>query len=99
MAQQPAFDFDLMARLARESPAEFARKREELILQVIDSFRSPEAGHRFQSQIDSDRMRTSPGEQTCLAMAKRMSTSLGRMSTLLADIQTLARQEIGRPVR
>lgn len=93
MSCQWNFDFDLMARLAREAPAEFARKREELILSTIASFRSPEAGRRFQSEIDSDRVRTPPGEQTCLAIARKMSRSLGRMSDLLADIQSLAKVE------
>jgi hypothetical protein len=96
MAVQVDFDFDLMVRLAREAPAEFARRREELILGTIATFRSPEAGHRFQLEIDAERMRSAPGEQTCLAIAKRMNASLRKMSALLADIQTLAKREIIR---
>lgn len=94
MAAQLDFDFDLMVRLAKEAPAEFARKREELILRTIASFRCPEDGLRFQSEIDSDRIRTAPGEQTCLAIAKKMSLSLGKMSALLGDIQSIAKREI-----
>lgn len=86
------FDFDLMARLARENPAEFARKREELILVAIQSFRSPEQGHKFQFEIDSDRMRTPPGQKTFIAIAQRLSSTLNRMSSLLEDIQTIANQ-------
>lgn len=96
MVSQWNFDFDLMARLARESPAEFARKREELILEAIAAFRYPEKGHRFQAEIDADRMRTPPGEKTCLAMAGRLSASLARMSDLLADIQALAKDGAAR---
>lgn len=91
------FDFELMARLAKESPAEFARKREELILQTIESFRCPEKGHRFQAEIDADRMRTPPGEKTYLAMADRMGSSLARMATLLGEIQSVAK--VGAPTR
>lgn len=93
MVPQVQFDFDLMVQLAREAPAEFARKREELILGAIAAFRSPEDGYRFQSEIDAERVRTAPGEQSCVAIAKRMAASLGKMSALLSDIQVLARSD------
>jgi hypothetical protein len=90
------FDFDLMVRLAREAPAEFARKREELILDAIASFRSPDEGHRFQSEIDSERLRSAPGEQAYLAIATKMAASLAKLSALLAAIQSLAGRETVR---
>ncbi|MBS1190441.1 MAG: hypothetical protein H6R10_2233 [Rhodocyclaceae bacterium] len=86
------FDFDLMARLAKENPAEFARRREELIRNFIENSSNPEKGHRIQFQIDMERMRTAPGEQTYLAMARRLTFLLKRMSDLFGDIQTIARQ-------
>lgn len=86
------FDFDLMARLAKEDPAEFARKREELIRCFIEDSSNPEKGHRIQFEIDLERVRTPPGEQTYLAMAKRMSALLGQMADLFGQIQAIARK-------
>lgn len=94
MTNQWEFDFDAMARLARESPAEFARRREEMILQAIHSFRKPELGQRIQSEIDLERMRTPPGEKTCLLLAAKMNASLERITRLLAEIRVLARDEL-----
>lgn len=96
MSSQMDFDFDLMARLAKENPAEFARKRTELIRDFIENSSNPERGHRIQFEIDMERVRTPPGEQTYLAMAKRLSLLLGQMSNLFRDIQTIARQEKAR---
>lgn len=93
MSSQLDFDFDLMARLAKENPAEFARRREELIRDFIENSNNPERGHRIQFEIDMERVRTAPGEQTYLAMAKRLTLLLGQMSDLFRDIQTIARQE------
>lgn len=90
MTNQWEFDFDFMAKLAREAPAEFARRREEMILQAIHSFGKPELGHRIQSEIDVERMRTPPGEKTCLLLAAKMNASLERISGLLAEIRSLA---------
>lgn len=87
------FDFDLMARLARESPAEFASRREEILLEAIKAFRRPEDGRRIQAEIDAERLRTAPGEKTCVAIMQRMGSSLGRMSSLFADVHELARKE------
>lgn len=84
------FDFDLMARLAKEDPAEFARRREALIAGLISTFRDPEEGWRMQSEIDMERVRTAPGEKTCLAMSRRMGELLGQMSNLFSDIRTIA---------
>jgi hypothetical protein len=92
MSSHMDFDFDLMARLAKENPAEFARKREELIRNFIENSSNPERGHRIQFEIDMERVRTPPGEQTYLAMARRLSLLLGQMSNLFSDIQAIARQ-------
>lgn len=92
MASQldPGFDFDLMARLAKEDPAEFARQREALIAGLISTFRDPEEGWKMQSEIDLERVCTAPGEQTYLAMGRRMTELLGQMSNLFSDIRSLA---------
>ena len=92
MSSQMDFDFDLMARLAQENPAEFARKREELIRDFIENSSNPEKGRRIQFEIDMERVRTPPGEKTYLAMAKRLGLLLGQMSDLFSDIQAIARQ-------
>lgn len=92
MACHVDFDFDLMARLAKEDPVAFARKREELIQDLISTFRHPEDGHRMQFEIDLERARTAPGEKTYIAMAKRLSLLLMQMSNLFADIQAIASQ-------
>ena len=42
------FDFEKMARLAKENPQDFAHKREELIRQLID--RAPRAEHLIELQ-------------------------------------------------
>lgn len=84
------FDFDLMARLAQENPAEFARKREELLRRAIESFRRPDEGRQVQFEIDMERMRTSPGEQTCVAMAGKLNLLLRQMADLFAGIQSAA---------
>lgn len=86
------FDFDLMARLAKEDPAEFARHREELIRDMIESFPNPEEGRRLQFEIDMERIRTPPGEKTFLAMAERLGLLLGQMATLFDDIRGIAEQ-------
>lgn len=91
MLHYQEFDFELMARLAKEAPAEFAKKREEILLEAIESFRRPEQGHRIQSEIDAERLRNAPGEKTCMAIIQRMGSSLGRMSSLFGDIQEIAR--------
>lgn len=93
MSSQMDFDFDLMARLAKENPAEFARRREELIRDFIENSGNPEKGRRIQFEIDMERVRTPPGEQTYLAMAKRLTLLLGQMSDLFGDIQAIARQQ------
>ena len=98
MSSHMEFDFDLMARLAKENPAEFARKREELIRDFIDNSSNPEKGRRIQFEIDMERVRTAPGQQTYLAMAKRLSLLLGQMSDLFGDIQAFARQQKTREV-
>lgn len=84
------FDFDLMTKLAKENPAEFARKRHELIENLISTFPDPEEGWRMQSEIDMERMRTSPGEKTYMAMGRQMCLLLGQISHLFSDIQSIA---------
>lgn len=98
MSSLMEFDFDLMARLAKENPTEFARKREQLIRDFIDNSSNPEKGRRIQFEIDMERVRTAPGQQTYLAMAKRLSLLLGQLSDLFGDIQTIARQRKVREV-
>lgn len=93
MSSQMGFDFDMMAKLAKENPAEFARKREELIRNFIDNSSNPERGRQIQFEIDMERVRTPPGKQTYLAMAKRLTVLLGQMSDLFGDIQVIARQQ------
>lgn len=92
MACRTEFDFDLMARLARESPTEFARRREELLLAAIESFRVPEQGRRAQFAIDAERMATAPGAETCVAIARRLGGLLVEMSRLLKDMQAVAKR-------
>ena len=101
MSSRMEFDFDLMARLAKEDPAEFAKMREELIRDYIENSGNPEKGRRMQFEIDMERVRTPPGEQTYLAMAKRLSLLLGQMSDLFTDIQAIARKHktVGTPLK
>lgn len=83
------FDFDLMVRLAKENPAEFARKREELLLGAIASFSRPDEGRRAQFEIDMERMRTPPGEQTYAAMAGKLNLLLREMADVFASLKSV----------
>lgn len=89
MPQSVEFDFDLLATLAKESPAEFARRRAELIHQAIATCRHPEEGFRMQSEIDVERMKTAPGAKACQAIADRLSVLVKRMSALVEEIDAL----------
>lgn len=91
MPQPVEFDFDLLATLARESPAEFARRRAELIHQAIATCHHPEEGIRMQSEIDVDRMKTAPGANTCREIADQLSVLVKRMSALVEEIDALPR--------
>lgn len=84
------FDFDLMARLAKEDPAEFARRRELLIQQAIAAFPDPELGQRLQAEIDLERVCAPQGEKSYLALGRRMSGLLGQMSALYGGLSRLA---------
>lgn len=55
MPNDKQFDFDLMSRLARDNPLEFARRRDELIRHAIASCEVPERARRTQWEIDSSR--------------------------------------------
>lgn len=79
------FDFDLMARLAREAPAEFAARRAELIQGAIARCHCPEEGYRLQGEIDAERLQTAPGKDTYCAMADKLSVLVKRMSALVAE--------------
>ncbi|HZX32432.1 MAG TPA: hypothetical protein VFF03_13855, partial [Rhodocyclaceae bacterium] len=63
------------------------------IRDFIDNSGNPEKGRRIQFEIDMERVRTAPGEQTYLAMGKRLILLLGQMSDLFRDIQAIASRE------
>jgi len=90
MSRPEEFDFDLMARLAKEDPSAFARKREALIQSAIDSCHHPEGARRLQFEIDAQRLCTSLGEKTYLQLAARVSWSAKRMAALVEDLISVA---------
>lgn len=84
-ASEP-FDFDRMARLAAEAPAEFARARAKLIEQAILSFQIEEQGYRLQGEIDLHRMSHSLGEQTFQVLTGRIMDLVEQMRLLAEEL-------------
>jgi len=68
------FDFDTWARLAKDDPAEFERRRETLLREAIDN--APPAFRqrleRLQTRLDFERHRSTPSR----ASSARMNTLL-----------------------
>ena len=58
------FDFDEMAQLASSDPVEFARRRQVLILQLIETSGQSEDMGRLQMALDVERYRSTPGVQS-----------------------------------
>lgn len=81
MRQPIKFDFELMARLAIEAPEEFARMREALIREAIESFQTPSNGALLQAEIDAQQM-PSPQEADALAVAGKRVAALAAMLSL-----------------
>jgi hypothetical protein len=81
------FDFDLMMRLAGEAPGEFARQREMLIQEAIDSFRVPAHGRQLQAVIDTQRV--------CVSKSNKLNTDNAR-GVQLAEVVSSLSQMIRR---
>jgi len=76
------FDFDTWAKLSREAPVEFERRREAILRKTIDS--AP-VEHRqrldgLQFQIDSERQRSGSALGACLKLNSMMWASFFQMS-------------------
>ncbi|WP_150429923.1 DUF3135 domain-containing protein [Dechloromonas sp. CZR5] len=82
-----SFDFDLMAKLAQESPAEFARLRAKLIDQSIGSFSNAVDGCELQGEIDLERVCRGQGAEASVALAKRLYGLIQQMKRLANELE------------
>lgn len=85
--RQP-FDFDLMAKLAQESPAEFARLRAMLINQAIGRFSDAAGGYELQGEIDLERMCHGQSTEASAALARRLYGLTQQMKCLVKYLET-----------
>jgi hypothetical protein len=72
----PSFDFEAWAKLARENPEEFERRREQEIRKVIDA--RPGVQHRLeglQFRIDAERKLARTPLKACLRVSTLMWNS------------------------
>lgn len=87
MLQSSNFDFDLLARLAKEAPAEFALRRAALIREAVAACDNLAEGNRLQEEIDARRMEGAPGMETSLAIAAMLGSSVERMAARMAALK------------
>jgi len=91
------FDFDTMARLARDDPGGFARYREQLICRLIERSSRSDRLADLQFDIDAVRYGLPPGMRTAEKMIGMMMDSTERMLNRferLYDFVVSARQEM-----
>jgi hypothetical protein len=79
------FDFEAWAKLARDNPAEFERRREAVLREIIES--AP-ARHRtrlqgLQFQIDMERQRSGSALGACLKLNSMMWASFFKLREAL----------------
>jgi len=85
--KRQSFDFDLMAKLAKESPAEFARLRAILIDQAIGSFSDAVDGGELQGEIDLERVCCGHGAEASVALTKRLYGLVQQMNRLASELE------------
>lgn len=89
------FDFDELARLAKENPDAFEDKRKQMIQEVIDKS-SPEIRRRMQGlqwQIDQIRSTADNPMASCLKISKMMWDSAIGEDGLVTHLQRLSNPE------
>ncbi len=97
--QQPEFDFDKMARLAKTDPAAFEQTRQEMLESVIEQAK-PESQRRLrglQWQIDQHRGYSSKPMAACLRISKMMWNSVLEDGGLLDNLQKLTQGDYAEP--
>lgn len=80
MTQEIKFDFDKMAQLAVDAPAEFARLRDLLLQDAIQSFSTPENGAQLQAVIDIYRSSNPQGISCYAAIGLQLETMAAMLS-------------------
>ena len=83
----PAFDFEAWAKLARENPEEFERRRGQEIRKVIDA--RPDLRHRLeglQFRIDAERRLARTPLKACLRISTLMWNSFRDLKDQLDEL-------------
>lgn len=90
------FDFEAMARLAKDDPIGFAGVREELIRQLIGQ--SPRAPQLASLQLDLDAVRygVPPGVPSGEKMLERMLQTTASMTDHVAQLSDLLERTTGK---
>lgn len=87
------FDFDEMARLAKENPEAFEKKRKEMVQEVIDKS-SPAIRRRMQGiqwQVDQVRSTSGSPMASCLKISKMMWDSTIGEDGLVENLEKLSK--------
>lgn len=83
------FNFDEMARLAKEDPNEFTRRRDEAIRQLIQNAARIEHMERLQLDLDATRYGVTRGVQLSEQMMDKVLENTSTMNSLLARLHEL----------
>lgn len=83
------FDFEAMARLARDDPSGFAGVREELIRQLIGRSSSASQLASLQLDLDAARYGVPPGVRSGEKMLERMLQNTASMTDHVAQLSDL----------
>lgn len=83
------FDFEEMARLAKDDPDGFAQRREELIQRLIAKSLQSEQLADLQMDLDADRYCSPPGLQSGEKMVSMMLNSTAWMTKHLEMLNDL----------
>ncbi len=90
------FDFEEMARLAKDDPDGFTRRREELIQRLIAKSSRSEYLADLQMDLDADRYCSPPGLQSGEKMVSMMLESTVSMTKHMARLNDLIENQAAK---
>lgn len=83
------FDFDEMARLAKEDPPGFAREREALIKDAIAGSISPALMADMQMDMEATRHHASPGLPSCMNLLNLVAGNALLLNSCVSSLKSL----------